>query len=62
MTDLERILALRDFIRYKDASIKRAERDYGSGVRSSAASVDLAIDRSALARAAMELSKLEKKQ
>jgi hypothetical protein len=62
MTDLERIQALKDFIRFKDASIKRSESAYGSGVRSSAASVDLAIDRSALARAAMELSKLEGKQ
>lgn len=62
MTDLERIQALRDYIRFKDASIKRSEKDYGSGVRSSAASADLAIDRSALARAALELSKLEKKQ
>ena len=62
MTDLERIAALRDFIRYKDASIKRSERDYGSGVRSSAASADIAIDRIALERAALELSKLEKKQ
>lgn len=62
MTDLERIKALKDFIRFKDASIKRSERDYGSGVRSSAASADLAIDRSALARAALELSKLEGKQ
>ncbi len=62
MNDQQRIQALRDFIRYKDASIERAERDYGSGVRSGAASVDLALDRSALARAAMELSKLEDKQ
>lgn len=62
MTDLERILALRNYIRHKDASIKRSERGYGSGVRSSAASADLALDRSALARAAMELSKLEGKQ
>jgi hypothetical protein len=62
MTDLERIKALKDYIAYKDASIKRAERDYGSGVRSSAASADISIDRSALARAAMELSKLEGKQ
>jgi hypothetical protein len=62
MTDLERIQALKDFIRYKDASIKRAESAHGSGVRSSAASADLAMDRSALARAALELSKLEKKQ
>ena len=62
MNDVERIKALKDYIRYKDASIKRSERDYGSGVRSSAASVDLALDRSALARAALELSKLEKKQ
>ena len=62
MTDLERIQSLKDYIRHKDASIKRSERAYGSGVRSSAASADLAIDRSALARAAMELSKLEGKQ
>ena len=62
MTDFERIQALRDYIRYKDACIKSLEKDYGSGVRSSAASVDLAIERSALARAALELSKLEKKQ
>lgn len=62
MTDAERIAALRDYIRHKDASLKRAERAYGSGVRSSAASADLAIDRSALARASLELSKLEGKQ
>lgn len=62
MTDRERIKALKDYIRFKDASIKRSESAYGSGVRASAASADLAVDRSALARAAMELSKLEKKQ
>jgi hypothetical protein len=59
MTDLERIKALKDYILYKDASIKRSERDYGSGVRSSAASADLAIDRASLKRAMLELSKLE---
>lgn len=62
MTDLERIQSLKEYIKYKDASIRRSEESYGSGVRSSSASADLAIDRSALARAAMELSKLEKKQ
>jgi len=62
MTDLERIQSLKDYIRFKDASIKSKARSYGSGVRSSAASADLAIDRISLARAALELAKLEKKQ
>ena len=62
MNDLERIQALKDYIRFKDASIKSKARSYGSGVRSSAASADIAIDRIALERAALELSKLEKKQ
>jgi hypothetical protein len=62
MNDHQRIQALRDFIRHKDASIKRSERDYGSGVRSSAASADLATDRVSLKRAMLELSKLEGKQ
>ncbi len=61
MNDHQRIQALRDFIRYKDASIKRAERGYGSGLRSSTASADLAIDRVSLKRAMLELSKLEGK-
>ena len=62
MTDQERIQSLRDFIRFKERSIKRAEKAFSSGVRSSSASADIAIDRSALARAALELSELEGKQ
>ena len=59
MTDQQRIAALKDFIRYKERSIARSEAADGSGVRSSASSADLAIDRTALKRAMLELSKLE---
>lgn len=58
MTDLERIKSLKEYIKYKE----RAISGYASGVRSGATSADIAMDRSALARAAMELSKLEGKQ
>jgi hypothetical protein len=58
MTDLERIKSLKEYIKYKE----RAISGYASGVRSGATSADIAMDRSALARAAMELSKLEAKQ
>lgn len=58
MTDLERIQSLKEYIKYKE----RAVASHASGVRSGATSADIAMDRSALARAAMELSKLEAKQ
>ena len=58
MTDLERIKSLKEYIKYKE----RAISGYASGVRSGTTSADIATDRSALARAAMELSKLETKQ
>jgi len=58
MDDPERIKALKAYIKYKE----RALAGYASGVRSGTTSTDIAMDRSALARAALELSKLEKKQ
>ena len=58
MTDLERIQSLKEYIKYKE----RALAGHPSGVRSGSTSADIAMDSSALARAAMELSKLEAKQ
>ena len=59
MTDHQRIAALKDYIGYKERSIARSEAAVGSGVQSSASSADIAIDRAALKRAVLELSKLE---
>ena len=59
MTDQQRIATLKDYIRYKERSIARSERAVGSGVRSSASSADLAIDRAALKRAVLELLRLK---
>ena len=60
MNDPKRIAALKDYILYKERSIARLEAAVGRGVRSSAYPADLAVDRAALKRAVLELSKLER--
>jgi|SaaInl1SG_22_DNA_1037389.scaffolds.fasta_scaffold69231_2 hypothetical protein len=58
MTDQERIASLKSYIKYKEASLQRTLDQYGSGVRPSWVSEEMATASSGLSRAYKELTKL----
>lgn len=58
MEDQERIESLKAYIHYKEASLQRTLDQYGSGVRPSWVSEEMATASSGLRRAYKELTKL----